>query len=73
MGRQGLCTVRTELPSIPEQLRLSGMDDAQIQEASYTILQSVGFSSYLHGMGYSLDQFLQELGAAVDYIKSQNG
>jgi hypothetical protein len=49
------------------------MDDAQIQEASYAVLQSVGFSSYLHGIGYSLDQFLQELGATVDYIKSQSG
>ena len=49
------------------------MDDAQIQEASYAVLQSVGFSSYLHGIGYSLEQFLKELGAAVEYLKSQSG
>jgi hypothetical protein len=49
------------------------MDDAQIQEASYAALQSVGFSSYLHGIGYSLEQFLKELGAAVEHIKSQSG
>jgi hypothetical protein len=49
------------------------MDDDQIQEASYAVLQSVGFSSYLHGIGYSLDKFLTELGAAVEHIKSKSG
>jgi hypothetical protein len=54
-------------------LRLSGLDDDQIQEASYAALQSVGFSSYLHGIGYNLDQWLKELKEAVNYIKSQSG
>ncbi len=47
------------------------MDDAQIQEAAEAVLQSSGFSSYLYGIGYSLEQFLQELDATVEYIKSQ--
>ena len=48
------------------------MDNAQIQEASYSILQSVGFSAYLHSIGYDVEKFLQELEAAVEYIKSQS-
>ena len=48
------------------------MDDAQIQEASYAVLNTVGFSAYLHGSGYSVEQFLQELQAASEYIKSQS-
>jgi len=46
-------------------LRLSGMDDEQIQEAAESVFQSVGFSSYLYGMGYSVEKFLQETDAAV--------
>ena len=49
------------------------MDDAQIQEAAEAVFQSAGVSAYLHGIGYSLQQFLQELNASVEYIKSQNG
>jgi hypothetical protein len=49
------------------------MDDAQIQEAAETVYQSAGMSAYLHGVGYSLEQFLQELGEAVKHIKAQGG
>ncbi len=49
------------------------MDDAQIQEAAEAVLQSAGISAYLYGIGYSLEQFLQELDAAVEYLKSQGG
>ena len=47
------------------------MGDAHIQEASAAANQVVGFSTYLHGIHYSLEQFLRELDAAVNYIKSQ--
>jgi hypothetical protein len=47
------------------------MADAEIQEAATTVLQSVGVSAYLHGVGYSLEKWKKELGAAVNYIKSQ--
>ena len=49
------------------------MDDTQIQEAAETVYQSAGMSAYLHGVGYSLEQFLQELGEAVKHIKAQGG
>jgi hypothetical protein len=49
------------------------MDDAEIQEAAETVYQSAGMSAYLHGVGYSLEQFLQELGEAVKHIKAQGG
>ena len=49
------------------------MDDGQIQEAAESVFQSVGFSSYLYGMGYSVEKFLLETDAAVEYIKSQSG
>ena len=60
-------------PFHTEQLRLSGIDDDQIQEACYAALQSAGFSAYLHGIGYSLSRWLEELSGAVEYIKRQSG
>ena len=59
-------------PFHTEQLRLSGIGDDQIQEASYAALQSAGFSAYLHGIGYSLNRWMEELSGAVEYIKSQS-
>ena len=47
------------------------MGDPQIQEASATAGQVVGFSAYLHGINYSVEQFRRELDEAVNYIKSQ--
>ncbi len=47
------------------------MDDAQIQEAAASAGQVVGFSAYLAGIGYSVEQFRRELDEAVAYIKSQ--
>jgi hypothetical protein len=49
------------------------MDDSHIQEASAAAAQVVGFSAYLHGIRYSVEQFQQELDAAVAHIKSQSG
>ena len=47
------------------------MGDAEIQEASATTQTVVGFSAYLHGIGYSVERFEQELAASVAYIKAQ--
>jgi hypothetical protein len=47
------------------------MGDAQIQEASAAAGQVVGFSAYLHGIGYSVEQFKRELDQTVNYIKQQ--
>jgi hypothetical protein len=52
-------------------LRLSGLGDDAIQEASAAAAQVVGFSAYLQGVNYSVEQFRRELDAAVDYIKRQ--
>jgi hypothetical protein len=52
-------------------LLLHGLDETHIQEASATAGFVVGFSAYLHGIHYDLEQFLRELGEAVAYIKSQ--
>ena len=47
------------------------MDDTQIQEASAVASVVVGFSAYLHGINYSVEQFQRELDETVNYIKSQ--
>ena len=47
------------------------MGDAELQEASATTRAVVGFSAYLHGIGYSVEQFVQELDAAVQHVKAQ--
>ena len=47
------------------------MDDTQIQEASAAAGLVVGFSAYLHGINYSVEQFQRELDETVNYIKSQ--
>ncbi len=47
------------------------MGDAHIQEASEASSLVVGFSAYLHGINYSLEQFRRELEESVNYIKAQ--
>jgi hypothetical protein len=47
------------------------MGDAEIQEAATAAGQVVGFSTYLHGVEYSVEQFQQEVDAAVAYITAQ--
>ena len=47
------------------------MGDAELQEASATTQTVVGFSAYLHGIGYSVEQFERELAASIEYIKVQ--
>jgi hypothetical protein len=54
-----------------EQLKLSGMGEAEIQEAASTVQQSVGTSAYLHGVGYDVEKFKQELDSIMRHIKSQ--
>jgi hypothetical protein len=49
------------------------MGDAHLQEASEAINLVVGFSAYLHSIGYSVEQFRRELDEAVTYIKRQQG
>ncbi len=47
------------------------MGDTEVQEAAAAAGEVVGFSAYLHGIGYSVEQFRRELDASVAYIKGQ--
>ncbi len=49
------------------------MGEAEIQEAAAAVLQSTGASSYLYGIGYSIDKFKNELDSASRHIRSQAG
>jgi hypothetical protein len=60
------------VPFHTEQLKLSGLGDDEIQEAAVAVLQSMGVSSYLHGVDYSVDRFKHELDSAVAHIKRQS-
>ena len=48
------------------------MTDEEITEAAGAVQQSAGASAYLHGIGYSIEKFLEEFNSAVEYIKSQS-
>lgn len=47
------------------------MGDQEIQEASATAQQVVGFSAYLHGMNYDVEKFRRELERAAQHIRAQ--
>jgi hypothetical protein len=61
------------VPFHAEQFRLSGMGDEEIQEAAAATQFVTGFSDYLAGLDYSVDQYKEELAAIVKHIKSQSG
>jgi hypothetical protein len=48
------------------------MTDEEITEAAGAVQQSAGASAYLHGIGYSIDKFQEELDSAVEYIKGKS-
>lgn len=47
------------------------MGNEEFTEAATAVLQVVGTSAYLHGIGYSLEKFKQELDSAVRHIKGR--
>lgn len=49
------------------------MGDPHLQEASAAAQMAVGFSAYLHGTNYDVEQFKRELEQAAAYIRSQQG
>ena len=49
------------------------MDASHIQEAAMASDMVACFSAYFHNIGYDLDKFKEEMNAAVEHIKSQNG
>ena len=46
-----------------------GMDGDQLKEAGWAAQYTVGLSAYVYGIGYSLEQFKQEVEAVVEHIK----
>jgi hypothetical protein len=48
------------------------MNEEQITEAAAVVQVATGVSAYLHGIGYSLDKFKEELRVSVDHIKDQS-
>ncbi len=49
------------------------MGDEHVQEASSVVQIIAGFSAYLYGVDYSLEQYTQELEATMEHIKSAQG
>ena len=45
------------------------MDGDQIKEAGWAAQFTVGLSAYLYGIGYSHEQFNQEVEATIEHIK----
>jgi hypothetical protein len=45
------------------------MDEEQVMEASWAAQIVIGFSAYLYGIGYSLEQWHQELEAMGEHIE----
>jgi hypothetical protein len=52
-------------------LALSGLGEDHLTEAAAVAQIIVGFSTYLPGIRYSVEQFQRELDQAVEHIKSQ--
>jgi hypothetical protein len=45
------------------------MTDEHVKEASWVAQSVTGASAYLHGVGYSVEKFKEELERTVEYIK----
>ena len=48
------------------------MGDAEIEEAANVVNVSTGISAYLHGIGYSIDEFKRDLDTAVKHIEDRS-
>jgi AhpD family alkylhydroperoxidase len=59
------------IPFHTAEATMSGISEEAIKEAGWVANSVAGFSTYLYGVGYDLDQFLAELQAAGEYMMSQ--
>lgn len=50
--------------------RLNGATDAEIEDAVHFAKSNVGWSTYLHGMQYDLDQFKQEVDRICAHVRA---
>lgn len=51
--------------------RLFGATDAEIEDAAHTAKHTAGWSSYLRGLDYDLDEFKREVDQACENMKKQ--
>ena len=51
-------------------MELNGFSADQIAEAARVCSVGANFTAYFHGVQYPVDQFKDELAAAVEHIKS---
>ena len=45
------------------------MSEEQLKEASWVVQSVTGTSSYLYGIGYSKEQWAQEVDAVVEHVR----
>jgi AhpD family alkylhydroperoxidase len=64
------CEYRT--PFHTAQLTLFGLDSEQIKEAGWVAQNVAGTSTYLHGIRYKQDKFMEELESLVEYRKKSH-
>jgi len=64
------CEYRT--PFHTAQLTLFGMDAEQIKEAGWVAQNVSGASTYLHGIRYNQETFMQELDTLVEFRKKSH-
>lgn len=57
------------VPFHTAQFVLEGMGEELIQEASWVTQSVTGASSYLYGIGYNKETFVEEVDATVEHIK----
>jgi len=61
------------IPFHGAELTMNGFADDAIKEASWVANSVAGFSTYLYGSSYDLEQFLAELQAAGEHMMNQAG
>ena len=61
------------MPFHTAQLALQGMGDDEAKEASWVAQAVAAFSAYLYGIGYSQEQYKQELEKIVEHITKSHG
>ena len=57
------------MPFHTAQLALNGLSDEHVREASWVVNGVTGASGYLHGVGYSVERFKQELQTTLEHLK----
>ena len=57
------------MPFHTAQLALFGVGEDSVKEASWAAQFTVGISTYVYGIGYSQEQFKQELAKIVEHIQ----